>query len=35
MYQDVLTASRDWVEGWTVHPLNRVFFVEDVWLDRS
>ena len=35
MYQDVLTASRDWVEGWTVHPLNRVFFVEDVWLNRS
>ena len=35
MYQDVLTASRDWVQGWTVHPLNRVFFVEDVWLDRG
>ncbi len=35
MYQDVLTASRDWVMGWTVHPLNRVFFVEDVWLDRG
>lgn len=35
MYQDVLTASRDWVKGWTVHPLNRVFFVEDVWLDRG
>ena len=35
MYQDVLTASRDWVHGWTVHPLNRVFYVEDVWLDRG
>ena len=35
MYQDVLTASRDVVHGWSVHPLNRVFYVEDVWLDRG
>lgn len=35
MYQDVLTASRDVVEGWTVHPLNRVFYTEDVWLNRG
>jgi peptide/nickel transport system substrate-binding protein len=33
-YQDVLTASRDWVKGWQVHPLSRTFFVENVWLDR-
>jgi peptide/nickel transport system substrate-binding protein len=33
-FQDVLTASRDWVKGWKVHPLSRTFFVEDVWLDR-
>ncbi len=35
MYQDVLTASRDVAEGWTVHPLNRVFYTEDVWLNRG
>ena len=35
MYQDVLTASRDVVEGWSVHPLNRVFYTEDVWLNRA
>lgn len=33
-FQDVLTASRDWVKGWKVHPLSRTFNVEDVWLDR-
>jgi peptide/nickel transport system substrate-binding protein len=33
-FQDVLTASRDWVRGWTVHPLSRTFYVESVWLDR-
>ena len=33
-FQDVLTASRDWVKGWSVHPLSRTFFVENVWLDR-
>lgn len=35
MYQDVLTASRDWVEGWIVHPLNRVFYIENAWLNRG
>jgi len=34
-YEDVLTASRDYVEGWTVHPITRVFYVENVWLNRS
>ena len=33
-FQDVLTASRDWVKGWQVHPLSRSFFVESVWLER-
>lgn len=34
-FQDVLTASRDWVKGWQVHPLSRTFFTENVWLERS
>lgn len=33
-FQDVLTASRDVVKGWQVHPLSRTFFVENVWLER-
>ncbi len=32
-FQDVLTASRDNVQGWTVHPLSRVFYIENVWLN--
>lgn len=34
-YQDVLTAAREGVQNWTVHPLSRVFYVENVWLDRA
>jgi peptide/nickel transport system substrate-binding protein len=33
-FQDVLTASRDVVKGWQVHPLSRTFFTENVWLER-
>jgi peptide/nickel transport system substrate-binding protein len=33
-FQDVLTASRDVVKGWQVHPLSRTFFTETVWLER-
>ena len=35
IYEDVLTASRDDVENWIVHPINRYFYVEDVWLNRG
>ncbi len=34
-FQDVLTANRDNVHGWTVHPLSRTYYVENVWVDRS
>lgn len=34
-FQDVLTASRDWVKGWSIHPLSRTFFTETVWIDRG
>jgi peptide/nickel transport system substrate-binding protein len=34
-FQDVLTASRDWVKGWNIHPLSRTFFTETVWIDRG
>jgi peptide/nickel transport system substrate-binding protein len=33
-FQDVLTASRDVVKGWQVHPLSRTFFTENVWVER-
>jgi peptide/nickel transport system substrate-binding protein len=33
-FQDVLTACRDQVKGWVVHPLSRTFYLETVWLDR-
>ena len=32
MFQDVLSANRDRVKGWTVSPLQRTFFVERVWM---
>ncbi len=35
IYEDVLTASRDDVENWIVHPINRYFYIEDVWLNRG
>lgn len=34
-FQDVLTAHRDNVTGWTVHPLSRTYYIENVWVDRS
>ena len=34
-FQDVLSASRDGVHGWSAQPLRRAFFLEDVWLDRA
>jgi peptide/nickel transport system substrate-binding protein len=33
-FQDVLTASRDVVKGWQVHPLSRTYHTENVWLER-
>jgi peptide/nickel transport system substrate-binding protein len=32
MFQDVLSANRDRVKGWSVSPLQRTFFVERVWM---
>jgi peptide/nickel transport system substrate-binding protein len=34
-FQDVLTASRSHVRGWTANPIPRTFYTEDVWLDRA
>ena len=34
-FQDILTAYRDGTSGWTVHPLSRTFYIEQVWLDRA
>ena len=34
-YEDVLTASRDYVENWKINPINRYFYTESVWLDRG
>ncbi|MFD2237566.1 ABC transporter substrate-binding protein [Aureimonas populi] len=34
-FEDVLTASRDTVEDWSIAPISRYFYVEDVWLERS
>jgi len=34
-FEDVLTASRDRVKNWTIHPISRVFYVENVWLNRG
>ena len=34
-FEDVLTASRDDVEDWSIHPISRYFYIEDVWLDRG
>jgi peptide/nickel transport system substrate-binding protein len=34
-FQDILTASRNYVRGWTAHPLSRTFYVENVWLQRG
>lgn len=34
-FEDALTASRDDVEDWIINPINRYFYVENVWLDRT
>jgi len=34
-FQDVLTASRTTTQGWSVAPVSRFYYVENVWLDRS
>ena len=34
-FEDALTAARDDVEGWTINPINRYFYTENVWLDRG
>ena len=34
-FQDVLTASRAPVKGWSAHPLSRTFYVENVWVERA
>ena len=33
-YEDVLTASRDYVQGYTINPINRYFYLENVWLNE-
>ena len=34
-FQDVLTANHPVVKDWSVHPLQLVFYVEKVWLQRG
>ncbi|QBY01347.1 ABC transporter substrate-binding protein [Rhodophyticola sp. CCM32] len=34
-FEDVLTASRDETEEWTVAPISRYYYIENVWLDRN
>lgn len=33
-YEDVLTAAKDHVEGYTINPINRYFYFENVWLSE-
>ena len=33
-YEDVLTASKDYVNGYTLNPINRYFYLENVWLEK-
>ena len=33
-YEDVLTAGKDYVKGYTLNPINRYFYLENVWLDE-
>lgn len=35
IYEDILTASGKGAEGWTIAPLSRYFYVENVWLNRA
>ena len=30
-YEDVLTASKDHVKGYSINPINRYFYLENVW----
>ena len=32
-YEDVLTASKDHVKGYSINPINRYFYLENVWLE--
>ncbi|MEM9220930.1 MAG: ABC transporter substrate-binding protein [Pseudomonadota bacterium] len=34
-FEDVLTASRDGVHEWSVAPVSRFYYIEDVWLDEA
>jgi peptide/nickel transport system substrate-binding protein len=34
-FEDVLTANRTSVKGWTVAPISRYFFVENVWINKA
>jgi len=33
-YEDVLTASKESVQNYTLNPINRYFYLENVWLDE-
>jgi peptide/nickel transport system substrate-binding protein len=35
IFEDILTASNKGIEGWTIAPLSRYFYVENVWLNRA
>lgn len=34
-FEDALTASREDANEWTINPINRYFYTENVWLDRT
>ena len=34
-YEDALTAARDYVKNYTINPINRYFYLENVWLERE
>jgi len=34
-YEDVLTASKERVKGYSINPINRYFYLENVWLDEG
>jgi peptide/nickel transport system substrate-binding protein len=34
-FEDGLTASRDYVKDYTINPINRYFYLENVWLDKE
>ena len=35
IFEDILTASGKGAEDWTIAPLSRYFYVENVWLDKA